>query len=55
MLAGFLYDATDSYVLPFGIAGALLFPAALSAFPIKEKRFSIRYQTGAEAGLKVRG
>ena len=32
LLAGILYDATGSYFLPFAIAGALLFPAALSAF-----------------------
>lgn len=34
---------------------ALLFPAALSAFIIKEKRFSNRYQTSAEAMIKVGG
>src|SRR5918992_326855 len=43
LLGGFLYDVTGSYTLPFAIAGALLFPAALSAFTIKERKFSARY------------
>ena len=45
LLAGLLFDITGSYVLPFGIVAALLFPAALSAFMIKERKYSIRYQT----------
>lgn len=45
LLAGFLYDVTGSYTLPFAIAGSLLFPAALSAFTIRERRYSVRYQT----------
>ena len=45
--AGILYDVTGSYTLPFAIAGALLFPAALSAFTINEKKYSIRYQAAA--------
>ena len=45
LLAGLLFDITGSYVLPFGIFAALLFPAALSAFMIKERKYSIRYQT----------
>jgi len=43
LLAGFLYDITGSYTLPFAIAGAMLFPAALSAFSIKERKYSMRY------------
>ena len=42
-MAGVLFDMTGSYDLPFGIAGALLFPAALSAFFIRERRYSSRY------------
>ena len=42
--AGILYDVTGSYTLPFAIAGALLFPAALSAFTINERKYSVRYQ-----------
>ena len=47
--AGILYDVTGSYTLPFAIAGVLLFPAALSAFTINEKKYSVRYQA-ATAG-----
>lgn len=49
LLAGFLYDVTGSYTLPFAIAGSLLFPAALSAFTIKERKYSTRYQAAAVA------
>ena len=45
LLAGFLFDLTGSYTLPFAIAVSLLFPAALAAFTIKEKQYSIRYRT----------
>ena len=44
LLGGFLYDLTGSYTVPFDIAGAMLFPAALSAFTIKERAYSPRYQ-----------
>ena len=49
LLAGFLFDLTGSYLIPFAVAGSLLFPAALSAFTIKERKYSIRYQTGMPA------
>ncbi len=45
LIAGILRDATGSYALPFAIVGALLFPAALSAFSIKEFKYSARYQS----------
>ena len=45
LLGGFLFDLTGSYTLPFAIAAAMLFPAALSAFTIKERTYSSRYQT----------
>ncbi|MSQ05917.1 MAG: MFS transporter [Dehalococcoidia bacterium] len=45
LLAGFLFDLTGSYTLPFALAGALLFPAALAAFTIRERKYSSRYQT----------
>ena len=45
LLAGILYDATGSYFLPFAISGVLLFPAALSAFVIDERRYSSRFQS----------
>ncbi len=44
LAAGLLFDITGSYTLPFAIGGALLFPAALSAFSIKERKYSARYQ-----------
>ena len=43
-LAGWLYDVTGSYTLPFAIVGSLLALAALSAFTIREKKYSARYQ-----------
>jgi len=49
LLAGWLFDLTGSYTIPFAIAGSLLFPAALSAFTIKERKYSIRYQTATVA------
>ena len=42
-LAGYLFDLTGSYTIPFAIAGVLLFPAALFAFSIKERKYSSRY------------
>ena len=45
LAAGLIFDITGSYTLPFAIGGALLLPAALSAFSIKERKFSVRYQT----------
>ncbi|MDP7586985.1 MAG: MFS transporter [SAR202 cluster bacterium] len=45
LLAGLLFDITGSYTLPFALVGALLLPAAISAFSIKERKYSSRYQT----------
>ncbi len=44
LLAGYLREMTGDYVLSFMIAAAMLFPAAISAFTIRERRYSIRYQ-----------
>lgn len=44
MLAGWLYDVTGSYTIPFSIIGSLLGLAAISAFSIREKKYSARYQ-----------
>ena len=44
LLAGYLRDITGNYVLAFVIAAALLYPAAISAFTIRERRYSVRYQ-----------
>ena len=53
LLAGILYDMTGSYTLPFAMAGSLLFPAAIAAFTIKERKYSSRYQTPAPAGAAL--
>jgi len=45
LFAAVLYDLTGSYTVPFLIVGILLFPAALSAFTIKERKYSTRYLT----------
>ncbi len=45
LAAGLLFDITGSYTLPFAIGGALLFPAAISAFSVRERKYSARYQT----------
>ncbi|HCP22723.1 MAG TPA: hypothetical protein DIT90_01220 [Dehalococcoidia bacterium] len=54
LMAGLLFDLSGSYTLPFAMVGTLLFPAALSAFTIKERKYSARYQppmpTAAAAG-----
>ena len=44
LFAGLMFDLTGSYTIPFLIAGLLLFPAAISAFTIKEHKYSSRYQ-----------
>ncbi len=43
-MAGWLYDVTGSYTLPFAMVGSLLALAAVSAFTIREKTYSARYQ-----------
>ena len=43
LLAGFLYDVTGSYTVPFLLAGSFLIPAAISAFSIQERKYSLRY------------
>ena len=55
LLAGYLFDLTGSYTLPFALAGSLLFPAALAIFTIKEEKYSVRYQTGAAAAAAAAG
>jgi MFS family permease len=43
-LAARLFDITGAYTIPFALVGAMLFPAAISAFSIKERKYSARYQ-----------
>jgi MFS family permease len=44
-LAGLMRDLAGSYTLPFTLAGFLLMPAALSAFSIREKKYSAMAQS----------
>ena len=50
ILGGVLYDLTGSYLLPFSIAAAFLIPAAIAAYTINEKKYSVRYQGAQAAG-----
>jgi MFS family permease len=47
LLAGYLREMTGNYILAFSIAAVMLFPAAISAFTIRERKYSIRYQVAA--------
>ena len=38
LMAGYLFDATGSYILPFAITGALLLPAAWAVFAINQRQ-----------------
>jgi MFS family permease len=49
ILGGILYDLTGSYLMPFSIAAVCLIPAAIAAYTINEKKYSVRYQS-AQAG-----
>jgi hypothetical protein len=42
--AGLMRDLTGAYTLPFTFAGLLLIPAALSAFSVRETKYSARTQ-----------
>ena len=44
LLAGYLREITGDYIVAFSIAAVMLFPAAISAFTIRERRYSVRYQ-----------
>lgn len=50
LLAGYLRNFTGDYILTFTIAAAMLFPAAISAFTIRERRYSVRYQSPPVVG-----
>ena len=44
LMAGYLREITGDYVVAFSIAAVMLYPAAISAFTIRERRYSVRYQ-----------
>ena len=47
--AGYMKDFTDSYHWPFAIVGVLLIPAALAAFSVRERKYSVKYQQVPQA------
>ena len=47
VVAGILYDQTGTYVVPFGLAGLTLLGATLASYSIKERTYSVRYQTAS--------
>ncbi len=49
LAAGYLREFTGDYVLAFSIAAVMLYPAAISAFTIRERRYSVRYQVAPAA------
>ena len=50
LMAGYLRDITGDYVMAFSIAAVMLYPAAISAFTIRERKYSVRYQTAPAVG-----
>ena len=51
--AGVLYDALGAYEIPFALAGAALILASIASFSVKERRYSIRYQTPSTAAASI--
>ncbi len=49
LMAGYLREITGDYVIAFTIAAVMLYPAAISAFAIRERKYSVRYQTAPVA------
>ena len=50
LLAGIIYDATGSYVIPFTICAMLLAAATVVAFSVREKQYSSNYRAQAATG-----
>ncbi len=50
LMAGYLRDITGDYVMAFSIAAVMLYPAAISAFTIRERKYSVRYQSAPAVG-----
>ena len=49
LMAGYLREITGDYVMAFTIAAVMLYPAAISAFSIRERKYSVRYQPAPAA------
>ena len=43
LMAGVVFDATGSYTIPFAICGGLLGVASLTAFSVRERKYSVKY------------
>lgn len=54
-MGGVLYDLFGTYNVPFAIAGSMLVFASLSAFSIREKHYSSRFQLSDVGTTYVRG
>ena len=48
VVAGVLYDVTGTYVVPFGLAGLTLLGATVASYSIRERTYSVRYQTPSQ-------
>ena len=55
LLAAVIYDATGSYVIPFASCAILLLAASVTAFSIREKRYSTKYQAGRSLRASTAG
>ena len=53
LLAGIIYDATESYMIPFSICAVLLAVATVVAFSVREKQYSSNYRAQAAAGAST--
>ena len=47
LVAGYLFDATGSYSLPFAITGGLMLPAAAAVFAINQRKHTSEGRVGA--------
>ena len=47
LMGGVLYDVFGTYNVPFAIAGSMLVFASMTAFSIREKQYSSRFQTAS--------
>lgn len=53
LFAAVVYDLTGSYTVPFTFCAMLLFAASLTSFAIREKRYSVKFQTPTSPGPSV--
>ena len=53
LFAAVAYDLTGSYTVPFTFCAMLLFVASITSFSIREKRYSVKFQTPPSTGPSV--